>query len=671
MSHVIGQPAERSFRFDVQFLRGVAVLVVVVFHAAADILPKGLLGVDVFFVISGYLMTGMILRELDHGRFDFRRFYYRRARRLLPACYSTLVATTIVGYLAMTSEQRSEYLTQLIGALTFSANFVLAEQGGYFAGDAHNRPLLHIWSLSLEEQYYFLLPAALALVAARYRGPLLWAAAALSLAACMWLISGYAIPGLDISLDYRQRFAFYMLPTRAWELILGSICGLVMLRRPDLSPPPWAKYPALAAVIFVCAVGLDDAHPRGDAMLAVAACCVLLLGNDQWLPRVAFTRAVAAVGDWSYSLYLLHWPILCFVALAYGQAVPASVTWLAVALAIGLAFLQYRFVEMPFRRAGWTLRRGAEWRWAGTAVLVASAAAPAAYAASANPSPFGEILKDNIGLSPRCSQQDSWEDIAACRTSDEPILAVWGDSLAIHLIPGLAAQGIDLVQITKTSCAPIDGVSAVGPNQSPPEADECQRFNADALKKLMSHPSVRYVLIASTYRPLRPGSELLVDRVRQPWSQVARQRFVATIKQLQAAGKVPVLMATLPDVGFDPAMCNVRELERLPVFGRPSCSPAPVQQVSDWQATLTLLEGISRETGVRLYNPATVLCDRGLCQTRVGSNLIYRDRLHMTKWGSVYVISRLGIARKHDPALRGAGAASSKQAATMSYTSQN
>ena len=625
LSQATGQPAERNFRFDVQFLRGVAVLVVVVFHAAADVLPKGLLGVDVFFVISGYLMTGMILRELDRGQFEFRRFYYRRARRLLPACYSTLVATTVVGYLAMTSEQWSEYLTQLLGALTFSANFVLAEQGGYFAGNSHNRPLLHIWSLSLEEQYYFILPAALALVAAKYRGPLLWVASALSLAGCLWLISGYPIPGIDTSLDYRQRFAFYMLPTRAWELILGSICGLVMLRRPDLSPPVWTKYAALAAVIFVCAVGIDDAHPRGDAMIAVAACCLLLLGNDRWLPRVALTRAVATVGDWSYSLYLLHWPILCFVALAYGRAVPAHVTWLAVALAIGLAFLQYRFVETPFRRAAWTLRRGAEWRWAGTAVLVAGAAAPAAYAASANPSPFGEVLKDNIGLSPKCSQQDSWKDMKACRTSPTPILAVWGDSLAIHLVPGLAAQGIELVQITKTSCAPIHGVALVGLNQSPAEAHACQKFTADALDKLRRHPSVRYVMISSTYKPLRPGSELLVDGVRQPWSQVARERFVDTIRQLQAAGKVPILMATLPDVGFDPAMCNVRELEQLPVLGRHSCTPAPVMPASPRQATLPILEAISRETGARLYNPATVLCERGLCQTRVGTNLIYRD----------------------------------------------
>jgi peptidoglycan/LPS O-acetylase OafA/YrhL len=129
-------------------------------------------------------------------------------------------------------------------------------------------------------------------------------------------------------------------------------------------------------VFFVCLVGFDGAHPRGDALLAVVACCVLLLGNDRWLPRVALTRAVATVGDWSYSLYLLHWPILCFVALAYGRAVPPHVTAAAVVLAVGLAFLQYRFVETPFRKAAWTLRRGAEWRWAGTAVIVAGAAPP-------------------------------------------------------------------------------------------------------------------------------------------------------------------------------------------------------------------------------------------------------------------------------------------------------
>jgi hypothetical protein len=425
-----------------------------------------------------------------------------------------------------------------------------------------------------------------------------------------------------------------------------------MLRLPAFSPPPWAKYLALTVVVFVCAVGVDDAHPRGDAMLAVFACCLLLLGNDRWLPRVALTKAVATIGDWSYSLYLLHWPILCFVALAYGQSVPPYASLLAVALAIALAFLQFRFVETPFRQVAWTLRPGAEWRWAGAALLVASAAAPAAYAASVHPSQFGDLLKDNIGLSPKCSQQDSWKDITACRTSASPILAVWGDSLAIHLVPGLKAQRLQFVQITKTRCAPILGVSSLGPGQPPAAAQACQRFTSDALEKLLRHPSVRYVLISSTYTPLQPGSDLLVDGVRQPWSPVARRRFVDTIKMIQAAGKIPMLMAPLPDVGFDPGMCNVRELEHLPILGRRSCTPARIKVDSRWHSTMSILQAVSRETGTKLYSPASVLCERGLCRTRAGNNLIYRDALHLTKWGSAHVIARLGIAPELNHSLR-------------------
>jgi peptidoglycan/LPS O-acetylase OafA/YrhL len=137
-------------RLDIQLLRGVAVLVVVFYHAFKILLPKGFLGVDVFFVISGFLITGMILRDLESGRFTFRYFFLRRARRLLPALLTTLVATSALAMMLLTQDQLVDYSKQLLGALTFSANFVLAKQTGYFAGAAEGKVLLHIWSLALE-----------------------------------------------------------------------------------------------------------------------------------------------------------------------------------------------------------------------------------------------------------------------------------------------------------------------------------------------------------------------------------------------------------------------------------------------------------------------------------------------------------------------------------------
>ena len=158
-----------KLRRDIQFLRGIAVLVVVIYHSRLGLLSQGYLGVDVFFVLSGFLITSLILKELENNTFSFSQFYLRRAKRLLPALYSTLLFTTLFSLIILTNKQWLNYLDQLIGALTFSANMVLPAQSGYFESASEGKPLLHIWSLSLEEQYYFFLPITLYLLPKKYR----------------------------------------------------------------------------------------------------------------------------------------------------------------------------------------------------------------------------------------------------------------------------------------------------------------------------------------------------------------------------------------------------------------------------------------------------------------------------------------------------------------------
>ena len=156
-------------RRDIQFLRGIAVLVVVLYHSNIGLLSQGYLGVDIFFVISGFLITTIILKGLDNNNFIFSTFYLRRAKRLLPALYSTLFFTTLLSLPVLTNQQWLEYLEQLKGALTFTANLVLPSQTGYFESASEGKPLLHIWSLSLEEQYYFLLPISLYFIPKKFR----------------------------------------------------------------------------------------------------------------------------------------------------------------------------------------------------------------------------------------------------------------------------------------------------------------------------------------------------------------------------------------------------------------------------------------------------------------------------------------------------------------------
>lgn len=205
-------------RVDIQALRGLAVLLVVFYHAKIGDLAAGYLGVDIFFVISGFLITTLVASGIDRGTFRLRDFYFRRAKRLLPAAYVTFAVTAVLAPWVLNQQELRDFAAQMVGAVTFTGNIVLWQQTGYFSGAAHLKPLLHVWSLAIEEQYYFLLPAALLFIK-----PTRWLAGAVILAA---LSFGLCIVGEMLA----PSPTFYLLPSRVWELLIGSIGALWVLR---------------------------------------------------------------------------------------------------------------------------------------------------------------------------------------------------------------------------------------------------------------------------------------------------------------------------------------------------------------------------------------------------------------------------------------------------------
>lgn len=630
-------------RDDIQLMRGVAVLAVIVFHAFGDILSNGFLGVDIFFVISGFLITGHILQGLEAGTFRFKDFYIRRARRLLPASFATLTVTSLLAIVILVPSDLMDYAIQLIGSLTFTANFALMAQTGYFAGASETKPLLHIWSLSLEEQFYFVAPLLLWLTPLRGRPWLLMAATILSLALCLFLVFIPHVAGL--SSGWTDRFAFFMLPARAWELLLGGCVAWVMLQKPSLTIPHWAKYLALLILFAILVIGLSDTHPGLDAVIITLATSVILLGQDNWQGDNLITRALARIGDWSYSLYLVHWPLFAFATILYLGEPPLGVQIFLTCLSFLLGWAQYRYVEQPFLGKS-TLRKGSivSAKTAGGALSAGAVVLGTIWFSIANAHEPAPASRATRGLAVTCSNEKSeYIPSPACRSSESPTTLLWGDSHAAHLVAGMT--GLDFEQATVPGCAPIPNVAYINNTHSPSRARECEQFNNSVMREIANRPEIKNVVMASVWRPLQSDANLriTVKGEEQDWSPVVRNTLERAVRDLQALGKNVILIGPTAMAGHDIGACNLRSLSGRLTLRSAECGATSEELERTIGKRLGELRSTADATGAELLLPSEALCPLGQCVSIIEGESIYVDKSHLSHPGSIYTVDQIGL----------------------------
>ena len=628
-------------RQDIQLLRGIAVLLVVIFHANLGIVNHGYLGVDVFFVISGFLITTIILNDLNTNTFSFGAFYLRRAKRLLPALYCTLAITALLSYWFISPSQWNDFIAQLVGALTFSSNIVLPTQVGYFESSAEGKPLLHIWSLSLEEQYYFFLPLVLFFTTKSLRLFVLIALAIGSLTWCLaWApLSGELPPILwrlaDASI---AEWAFYLFPTRAWELLAGSICAWVMVYKP-INIPHTFKYIALFTVLFVSCISIDTVHPRGNALVVVLATSLLLLGDSSWLVNNPFTRLIEKTGDWSYSIYLVHWPIFAFSFLGYAGQVPIIIKLTLVAISILLGYAQYKFVETPFR-FGWHKKSSKTWRWLiASTVAVVTIPIPMAFGKiDESENNYAEIRELNYGLSNKC---DTWIHETGinieCKTSDKPTIAIWGDSYAMHLVPGIAKTNKKIVQLTKSACGPILDVSPIYGKFGPDWARQCAMFNYAVFKYITNTDSITHVILSSPFHQYFKndidGKFLINKKITEKAPPEAINGLTFTINKIKDIGKTPILVSPPTKSGFDIGECLERLDSELIVFKK-SCDIPYQAYIEHEKEVISALKDVAEKTNIKTIWLNKLLCHAGKCKSKINDTYVYRDDGHLSVSGS-------------------------------------
>ncbi|WP_414433442.1 acyltransferase family protein [Alcanivorax sp. IL1] len=335
-----------QYRPEIDGLRALAVLPVIFFHAGVDWLSGGYVGVDIFFVISGFLITTIIYSELSEKRFSILKFYERRARRILPALFLVLIVSTVVAIFTMLPYKLVTYGQALVGTVLFISNIVLWKQSGYFATEAEMNPLLHTWSLGVEEQYYLFFPLGLMLIWWMKR---------------QWVITFLVIAGVASLLlsewasSNMPNANFYLLPTRVWELLVGGLLSIVLIKG-NQPGKKTAETISLAGLFSIAiSIFLYDSQtpfPSFYALLPVlgSAAIIYAATPDTLTGKLLSTRPLVLIGLISYSAYLWHQPLFAFARIIEPGDEPGLSTMIALAfLSLMLAFLTWKYVEQPFR----------------------------------------------------------------------------------------------------------------------------------------------------------------------------------------------------------------------------------------------------------------------------------------------------------------------------------
>lgn len=634
-----------TYRREIDGLRALAVVSVVLFHAGLPPFRGGFVGVDIFFVISGYLITRILLQELASGRFSLVRFYERRARRILPALYAVLIACLPVAWLSLSPDELRDFGQTLMAVLLFSANLLLASNTDYFASSAELKPLLHTWSLAVEEQYYLLLPWLMLLG---------WRALGRAVLVPIGLLGLASLVGSQWASSHQPQTAFYALSCRAWELTIGSV---IAGHSVGLWPTKWRSASAWLglALIALAIFGFDRNTPSPSVytLVPTLGTALLLLGAtpENTVGRLLGSRPLVAVGLISYSVYLWHQPLLAWGRhVSHEHASRLLVLGLCFAT-LGLAYVTWRFVEQPFRQ-----RQRFSARWITIAALSLGAGLLAVglliertegYLGREHRRTLEQVLSDrlrpNHGLGAYCDRDFSVD--SPCTTQGEPAVLVWGDSFAMHLVDGLRAAnpGLALRQATWSNCGPLLGVAPFPDRYPPAWSRDCIASNDRVMAWLARGTSVNTVVLGTSFRLYLDADRRVMQRdgTTAPARAAAERALRDTVAQLRALGLRTIVIGPPPSTGQNAGLCLAHTMSSNEPLDQCDLSRAQVQ--AHQAAERALLARLSHATEVRSLEE--VLCIGRTCQVSREGTLLYRDAVHLTPEGSRYIGSTTPVFR--------------------------
>jgi len=652
-----------NYRSEIDGLRAVAILPVLLFHAGFSVFSGGYIGVDVFFVISGYLITSIILAELKKDNFSLKRFYERRARRILPALSVVLLATSILTFIFMPPELMKSYSNSLMSVVTFSSNFHFYMSSGYFSTAAEHKPLLHTWSLAVEEQYYILFPFLLMALTKIGLSNIIKITIALTLASL--LLSQY------LASTQQHDANFYLIFSRAWELLVGSLIALTGISKNKASNSLRDVLGLIGLALIAYAMLTFDNHtpfPSFYTLIPILGTALLIIftNENSFVGKFLGNKLFVGIGLISYSLYLWHQPLFAITRLKT-EGEPSEAVFLAlILLTFILAFLTYRFIETPFRKRQITFNvpplTAAKYSIVFFIILGIAGVATKGFSFRFA-SEYTESIKHNP-LRKQCHTkgEDYKKPQDACRYFGENATwATFGDSHVVEasyaLAKALEPKGEGIVHLTFSGCAPGLLFEATRPG--------CSAWVKDSVDYLTQDKEIKNVLIAfrysaflygdhSNYYPALPNENPVARMAKQHAAlspEEARELYWKSlstiIERLLAANKRVVILFPIPEIPEEmsnmltPFSMFSAELPYDLVKTTPSeYYFARNQYILDKLNTLTFNEKLVA------IKPYDILCKNGYCPAVANGKSLYFDDSHITLAGAKIIINSSSILFK-------------------------
>jgi peptidoglycan/LPS O-acetylase OafA/YrhL len=608
-----------KYRPDIDGLRAVAVLPVLFFHAGVPGFPGGFVGVDIFFVISGYVITARLKEDISRSTFSILDFYERRVRRIFPALLFVLALTWIASLFLLLPSEMVDFSKSLAASGYFSSNFFFWKGSGYFDTASTLRPLLHTWSLAVEEQFYIFMPIAMYLgyrfLKSQWRF-LFWPVAAASF--ILSVVVGGTAPAAS----------FFLLPTRAWELLLGS---LLILTPPPPIPYRFGQIGAAAGLAMIAYsvffFNETTPFPGLNALYPCLGAALLIYFNTEQATLVGSALSLGPmvqVGLISYSLYLVHWPIVV-MSRYYLIRDPQGIEVMGVILAsLALAIFSFRFVETPFRKQKHDTSRTRVLSLALASLAVTFAIGSVGVFLNGFPLRFPDYHEqqiagglDNWGtcfLPPERPTAEWNASRCTITTGHEDNLLLWGDSFAAHYAPGIVRNrdniNANVIQYTSAGCPPILSFYSY-------KIPLCSQFNAHALDLIRDY-GVKTVVLSARW-------DLLARRGNADLHE--------TIAKIRALGANVIVIGQSPEFGLDVQSLGYR-LRHIPaVHGESSWKIANFNPAIDEDLR-------AQAAGAVLIEPIKELCDSDMCPYRINGSFVFRDFGHFSAEGSDYAVKK-------------------------------